>query len=178
MPQGIGERVKTVRTNHGWSQAQLARRLDVATEASVYRLEAGRSLPSLPLLLRLTAVLAVSIDYLLGLVDASTPVSQPPSRAYAKHDVSERAFASIDVAQVFGTNLRRLRLQRGWSQSELARRLDVGAAHVNRIEAGAKPPSLRLIIAVAQLFDASADALLDLSTSDDETSMGHASGGK
>ena len=48
--------------------------------------------------------------------------------------------------------VRELRSQRGWSQAELAERLDVSRQTVNAIETGKYDPSLPLAFALARLF--------------------------
>jgi putative transcriptional regulator len=49
-------------------------------------------------------------------------------------------------------SLRELRLERGWSQGELAERLGVSRQTVHAIERGQSDPSLRLGFAIARLF--------------------------
>lgn len=48
--------------------------------------------------------------------------------------------------------LRLLRAERGWSQAELAGRLDVSRQAVNAIETGKHDPSLTLAFRIARLF--------------------------
>ncbi len=49
--------------------------------------------------------------------------------------------------------LRELRDARGWSQGELAERLDVSRQTVNALETGKYDPSLPLAFRIARLFD-------------------------
>ena len=49
--------------------------------------------------------------------------------------------------------LKALRSERGWSQAELAERLDVSRQSVNSIETGKYDPSLPLAFKIARLFD-------------------------
>jgi putative transcriptional regulator len=49
-------------------------------------------------------------------------------------------------------HLRELREQRGWSQGELAERLDVSRQTVNAIETSKYDPSLPLAFRIAKLF--------------------------
>lgn len=51
------------------------------------------------------------------------------------------------------TILRDLRTDRGWSQAELADRLDVSRQSINAIETGKYDPSLPLAFAIARLFE-------------------------
>ncbi len=50
--------------------------------------------------------------------------------------------------------LRELRDARGWSQGELAERLEVSRQTVNALETGKYDPSLPLAFRIAKLFDA------------------------
>lgn len=49
--------------------------------------------------------------------------------------------------------LRLLRAERGWSQADLAGRLEVSRQSVNAIETGKYDPSLPLAFRIAELFD-------------------------
>lgn len=49
--------------------------------------------------------------------------------------------------------LRELRAERGWSQAELAQRLDVSRQSVNAVETGKFDPSLPLAFKIARIFE-------------------------
>ena len=49
--------------------------------------------------------------------------------------------------------VRDLRSERGWSQAELAQKLDVSRQTINAIETGKYDPSLPLAFKIARLFD-------------------------
>ena len=51
--------------------------------------------------------------------------------------------------------LRVLRAERGWSQQDLAERLEVSRQSVNAIETGKYDPSLPLAFRIAELFERS-----------------------
>ena len=51
--------------------------------------------------------------------------------------------------------LRVLRAERGWSQADLADRLEVSRQSVNAIETGKYDPSLPLAFRIARLFESS-----------------------
>jgi putative transcriptional regulator len=55
--------------------------------------------------------------------------------------------------------LRVLRAERGWSQADLAVRLEVSRQSVNAIETGRFDPSLPLAFKLARLFDRSIEAI-------------------
>ena len=55
--------------------------------------------------------------------------------------------------------LKALRAERGWSQAELADRLDVSRQSVNSIETGKYDPSLPLAFKIARLFGQPIEAI-------------------
>lgn len=55
--------------------------------------------------------------------------------------------------------VRALRTGRGWSQGDLAERLDVSRQSVNAIETGRYDPSLPLAFRIAELFDLPIEAI-------------------
>jgi putative transcriptional regulator len=57
--------------------------------------------------------------------------------------------------------LRALRAKRGWSQAELAERLDVSRQTVNSIETGKYDPSLPLAFKIARTFDLPIEAIFE-----------------
>jgi putative transcriptional regulator len=57
------------------------------------------------------------------------------------------------------SRIRELRERFGWSQGELAERLDVSRQTVNAIETGKYDPSLPLAFRLAKLFDAPIESL-------------------
>jgi putative transcriptional regulator len=61
--------------------------------------------------------------------------------------------------------IRALRAERGWSQQDLADKLDVSRQSVNAIETGRYAPSLPLAFAIARLFGRSLEELFDDGTS-------------
>jgi transcriptional regulator with XRE-family HTH domain len=60
-----------------------------------------------------------------------------------------------DVVNAVGTNVRRLRVQRGVSTAELARRSDVARATLTALEAGRGNPTLETLYALARVLDVS-----------------------
>ena len=68
--------------------------------------------------------------------------------------------AYLDTAALPVNNrIRELRGNQGWSQAELADRLDVSRQTVNAIETGKYDPSLPLAFAIARLFGETIESL-------------------
>jgi putative transcriptional regulator len=58
-------------------------------------------------------------------------------------------------------HIRELRGDRGWSQADLAERLDVSRQTVNAIETGKYDPSLPLAFRIARLFELSIESIFE-----------------
>lgn len=58
-------------------------------------------------------------------------------------------------------HLKALRAQRGWSQADLAERLNVSRQTVNAIENGRYDPSLPLAFLIARTFGLAIEAIFD-----------------
>ncbi len=57
--------------------------------------------------------------------------------------------------------IRELRAERGWSQAELAGKLEVSRQTVNAIETGRYDPSLPLAFKLARVFGLAIEAIFD-----------------
>lgn len=55
--------------------------------------------------------------------------------------------------------IRELRSERGWTQADLAERLEVSRQTINALETGRYDPSLPLAFALARLFQASIESI-------------------
>lgn len=63
-PMALGDRIRALRKQHGWSQAELADR--IGTDGGrISRYESGRITPSADALVRLAETFNISIDHLL-----------------------------------------------------------------------------------------------------------------
>lgn len=67
----IADRIRELRQARGWTQAELARRLNI-TRNGVNSWEQGLSTPSPSCLVDLSNLFSVSTDYLLGIQNLST----------------------------------------------------------------------------------------------------------
>ena len=65
----------------------------------------------------------------------------------------------------FGDKIKALRLEKGWTQQQLAEKVELVNASISAYEQGAKFPSVEVLIKLCSLFHVSADYLLGLSDS-------------
>ena len=64
------------------------------------------------------------------------------------------------MEEKFGKILRRLRNAKGWSQVDLAVRLEVARSHIGRLETGEKQPSLKMLFRLAEALEIPASAII------------------
>ena len=69
---------------------------------------------------------------------------------------------------MLGVRIAILRISKGWSQAELARRIGVSASAVGMYEQGRREPSLGLLVRLAQELGVTTDYLLMGETSDSD----------
>jgi transcriptional regulator with XRE-family HTH domain len=66
----------------------------------------------------------------------------------------------VDIRKRLGANVRRLRLEKGWSQEEFADRAGIHRTYVSDIERGARNPTISIVEKLAHALQSSASALL------------------
>lgn len=67
------------------------------------------------------------------------------------------------VDQALGQALRKLRTERGWSQSDLALRVEMDRNYLSLIELGRNSPSVRMLMRLCMALDVhAADVLADV----------------
>ena len=67
----------------------------------------------------------------------------------------------MDIQHRLGTNLRTLRLAKGWSQEAFADKADIHRTYVSDIERGARNPTITVVEKLAKPFGVTAAALLE-----------------
>jgi transcriptional regulator with XRE-family HTH domain len=67
----------------------------------------------------------------------------------------------VDVRARLATNLRRLRLEKGWSQEDYADRAGIHRTYVSDIERGARNPTITVVEKLAKPLNVSVGSLLD-----------------
>src|SRR5690349_20450114 len=152
MPQLFGPKLRRVRRQHKMTQGELARHLFLASYEYISRLAAKQQEPSLELVVRMATLFDIRTDYFLR--DTILVEEEPAS--IVRPLLEESRFA-----QLFGSKLRALRLQRGWGQTDVSRKLGLARrGYISNLETGRKAPSLELVVRIADLFGVTTDNLL------------------
>jgi transcriptional regulator with XRE-family HTH domain len=66
----------------------------------------------------------------------------------------------VDIRKRLGSNLKRLRLEKGWSQEEFADRAGIHRTYVSDIERAARNPTITVVEKLAKPLNVSASVLL------------------
>jgi transcriptional regulator with XRE-family HTH domain len=91
-------------------------------------------------------------------VAPSPAVSSPTDDAPA-HEIAH-ADAAADLAPTVGKNLRRLRMQRGWSLEKLAKASGVSRAMLGQVELGQSAPTINVLWKIARALGTPFSALI------------------
>ena len=98
-------------------------------------------------------------------MDVSIEKTTPPSVFFRQ--ISQFVCATMaaetdkkEEYSMLGLRIALLRVEKGWSQAELAKRLGVSASSVGMYEQGRREPSLALLLCLAQVFGVTTDYLL------------------
>lgn len=65
-----------------------------------------------------------------------------------------------DVCVRFGKKIRKLRIERGWTQTDLAVHTGIGRPFLSNLENGRREPCLRLVEVLAMSFEMSMSQLM------------------
>jgi transcriptional regulator with XRE-family HTH domain len=98
------------------------------------------------------ARVAARVTGLLGKLDANEPVPVRPARQVTG---GRRPPAPTS----FATRLRELRMQRGWTQEQLAEKVGTSKCAVGHWEQGVREPNWSKVVALALALDVSTEAL-------------------
>jgi len=67
----------------------------------------------------------------------------------------------MDIRQRLAVNLRRVRLEKGWSQEAFAHEADLHRTYISDLERGARNPSIEVVDKLAVALGVAVGALLD-----------------
>lgn len=148
----ISEKIKEIRQQNGLSQGKLSELLELPRYI-IANWEQGRSLPSVEDVMRISEKLDCSIDYLLGKENADFVVveSTPIKKSLTK--------------------LKELRIENGYTQKELALKINTSNKNVWAWENGIATPDIDTLIMLAQVFDVSIDFLVGRSDDFDNVTI-------
>jgi transcriptional regulator with XRE-family HTH domain len=67
----------------------------------------------------------------------------------------------VDILQRLGSNIRRLRKEKGWSQEQFADEAGIHRTYISDLERGSRNPTVRVLEKLASPFEVEPGRLLD-----------------
>ncbi len=67
----------------------------------------------------------------------------------------------MDIRKRLGSNVKRLRLEKGWSQEDFADRADIHRTYVSDIERAARNPTITIVEKLAKALKVKASELIE-----------------
>jgi transcriptional regulator with XRE-family HTH domain len=122
----IGKQLKELRKRKNITQKELAKVIGVTT-GTISHYESRFKNPRYDNLVKISEYFNVTTDFLNG---------------YETKDQEEH---QKDIIEIFAEKLKRLRVQRGFSQKELSKKLDIKNSTFYRYESGRHMPSLEIL---------------------------------
>ena len=153
----LGQRIRRLRKQHGFSQEQLAERAGTSAKY-LSRIELGRENPTFDLLLGLARSVGIELSQLLELEPSqASEGSAQGGPAGVRQEQLSLAMAlrpqSPSFLSLFGARVRQLRQSRDWSQETLAEKTHRHRTYIASIERGERNITLRVVEALAQALD-------------------------
>ena len=138
----IGNQIKTFRKSAGFTQDELAKRLNT-TKQTISRYEKGERKANQDMLFELCDIFGVSIDDFF------------PSQKDKGNSIMNKE----EIAIVIGENIKQYRLQNGWTQQELGTKIGISKNAIGNYEKGFRSPKKDTMFDLANAFNISIDDL-------------------
>ena len=156
----LGTRIRLLRRQNNLSQIALARSSEVSLD-SVQKTEYGQGNATLETILKIAAALnATASELLKGLrLTCPTPINMTSSGRAAS--TSSQSVESKAIIKSMGQKIRRLRLERGWSQTKMAKVAGMYHNHIGEIERAEVDASCSSLDKIAKAFGTSVAELFE-----------------
>lgn len=138
------EKLKMLRKKKGLTQKSLCNMLNIS-QGTYAMWENGRREPNFEKLSMLACIFDVSIDFLLS--------------EYL--EISKESYLNLkeEKKNLFSVRLKELRLQHGFTQAEIAKKLETSQGAYQKLESGAREPNYEKLEKIADFFGVSLDWL-------------------
>jgi len=167
MDDVFATRLKALRLSHRLKLKDIGEAVgyDMTT---IGNLENAKTAPSLTMIMSLAKFFDVSLDYLLGRqekeMNPSVNRNNPnenivPMKISNKVETEPRIGSKIEL-DIFAPRLKDLRLARRMTQRNVGEAVGFDMKTIGNLEKAHRPPSLGLILALADFFDVSVDYLV------------------
>ena len=155
----FSERLKTLRKQRDISQAKVAEAVGLSI-MQCRRYEAGTSEPTLSKLTKLADFFGVSIDYLIGRVDAPLPLEDKESGETTTRRSTSCQPIDSNFMSLFSARLQKCRQEKGLTQKQMAKIYGISERSWQAYEGGKHMPDAQGLMQLADFFGVSTDYLL------------------
>ncbi|MBK5077276.1 helix-turn-helix transcriptional regulator [Lactococcus lactis] len=138
----FSKRVRDLRSEAGYTQAKLGELVGVST-STIRKYETNKGKPKTKNLEKIAAVFNVSVSYLLGETDTRTP-------------------SNLDKIDILSQRLKKLRIESGYTQKEIAQKLGITGSGYSKYGNGTEInlPRTERLLKLAEIFNVSVSFLL------------------
>jgi transcriptional regulator with XRE-family HTH domain len=156
----LGRRIRTLRRRKGWSQLELAFECGVSLP-SLSRIELGRVNAKIASLAKIAWALGNRrFPAPSGLSnDVTTLLTSNFARSITS--MSNPTIKPQEMHKAMGEKIRKLRLERGWSQAQMAERSGIDDGHLGQIERGETTVYLSTLAKIVQTLETTAADLFE-----------------
>jgi transcriptional regulator with XRE-family HTH domain len=152
--KALANTARSIRLGRGHTLEETAEMCDLDVR-HVQLIESGNANPTVATLLRLARGLGVTLEALLersslAVQDVRAAALSDPNMTLT--EVVEAYKPVMEIDALIAVRVKSLRLERDWSQSELAQRAGISQGAIQGIEARSKSPTLRTVDAIATAF--------------------------
>lgn len=142
--------VSDLRKEFGWTQAELANRLNISQQA-ISKYEKEERDPDIDVLIRIAKLFNVSSDYLLGITNIrSIYGTAPNSDSYPK------------LHEDIGNSINYWIGKTGYGNDEIAEKIGITEKLLENFCSGTEMPSLDVLLKLSEICEVSTDCLLGL----------------
>lgn len=142
--------VSDLRKEFGWTQAELANRLNISQQA-ISKYEKEERDPDIDVLIRIAKLFNVSSDYLLGITNTRSIYGVAPnSNSYPK------------LHEDIGNSINYWTGKTGYGNDEIAEMIGISKELFDDFCSGVELPSLDILLKLSKLCEVSTDCLLGL----------------
>lgn len=159
----LGARIQLLRREKGLSQEALAEFSDLSLD-SIYKIEYGRVNTSLENLLKIAGALGLTVSGLLQGFKLIRQAHRQPSRHTVSRTTTSNnnsTLTSQETRKALGQKIKKLRLEKGWSQTKMAEIGGMNDGHIGEIERGEIDACLSTLAKIAATFKTSVADLFE-----------------
>lgn len=166
----FAERLKELRLRKGFTQEELANKIGVA-KSTLTGYEKGNREPDLFKIKKLTQVLEVDANYLLGLSKSSSNNTTQELEHISTERIKEDRKNINNIRENISNNITFYRKKMKLTQEELANKINVKKTSVSSWERKANSPDIETLYELCKLFNISLEEMYGVSDNNNQETL-------